>query len=337
VKTRINSFFKYTLAAVFSATVSMTFATQSFAGDALFSINGKSYAPKDLAPTVRQSIFEADKERYESLSHVIDEFLLNDHLEKEAKKRKLSVDELKHELFTAKPATEKEMKAWFAENKEKIPYPYDKIKNEIGRMLAGEKKSEIRKTIMKKIKSKGKFKNLIPEPVAPLFKIASKGFPMKGAEKANVTLIEFADYQCPHCKRASTVVKNVMKKYGSKVKLVYLDFPINPSGISRQVAIGGVCADAQKKYWEYHYMAFDKQKDLAKDSPEKFAKELGLDLEKFKACVASPEAKMKVAKAEEEGKRVGVQGTPTFFINGRKMQAGDEKQFAKEIDRALKG
>jgi protein-disulfide isomerase len=319
--------------AVVMVTMTFSAAAQS---ETLFKYKGKSISANDMSPTQQQAAFEAEKEKYESLSQVFDDYLLDIYIEKLAKKRKIKIEEIKHELFTAKPATEKEMKNWFEKNKEKIPYPYEKIKNEIARMLAGEKVNKIRDDILTKLKKKGKFKNLLQKPVAPVFKIVTDGYPSKGKKNSKVTIVEFADFQCPHCAKASKVVKNVMKKYGSKVQLIYMDFPINPSGISRKVAVGGVCADEQAKYWEYHHLAFSNQKELNKESPEKFAKTLGLNIEKFKKCFVSEKSSKKIAIAEAEAKRVGVQGTPTFFINGRKMHAGDEKQFAKEIEQALK-
>ncbi|MEZ4742709.1 MAG: thioredoxin domain-containing protein [Bdellovibrionota bacterium] len=326
------------LIAVLIPTLCLSFWATVGHSENLYTYKGKTYSVSELEPSFQQSIYEAKKEQYDSLSHVVDEHLIQIYLEEKAKSKKTTIEKVREATFATKPASEGEMKAWYDKNKERIPYPYEKIKGEISRILEREKAVEIRNTLIKEIKSKGKFKVLLEEPVPPSFNIASQGYPTKGSDKAKLTLVEFADYQCPHCKKASSVVKNVMKKYGNKVKLVYLDFPINPSGISRQVAVGGVCADQQKKYWEYHYMAFEKQNELTKESPEKFAKDLGLEIQKFKECLASNEAKEKVAKSEVEGRRVGVQGTPTFFLNGRKIQVGhDEKQFEAEINKALKG
>jgi protein-disulfide isomerase len=303
----------------------------------LFSYKGKSIGMNDVTPVSRQSLFDADKEHFDAVNRVIDEAVLLDFVKEEAGKKKISEEEVKAQLFVVKEPDEKAMMAWFEKNKEKIPYPFEKIKGEISRMLQGEEQAKKRTALLDDLKKKGSFKSLLTAPIAPVFQIASQGYPLKGNKDAKVTIVEFADFQCPHCKHASEVVKTVMTKYADRVKLVYLDFPINPSGISRKVAEGAACADEQNKYWEYHAMAFEKQPNLTATSAQDLAKDLKLDAAKFEKCLASPAPKLRIAKSEEEGKRIGVQGTPAFFINGRKMQAGDEAQFSQEIDAALKG
>ncbi len=303
----------------------------------LFSYKGKSYSGGDLDPASRQALFDGEKERYDGINRILEDALLMDHVREEAVKKKVSEQDIKTQLFSVKEPDEKAMTAWYEKNKDKIPYPYDKVKTEISRLLQAEEQNKKRTSIVEELKRKGNFKSLVVAPVAPAFQIATQGFPMKGNKDAKVTIVEFADFQCPHCKHASEMVKSILKKYGDKVKLVFLDFPINPSGISRKVAEGAVCADQQGKYWEFHGLAFDKQATLTTNSPGEIAKELKLDMAKFDACLASAESKAKVAKGEEEGRKVGVQGTPAFYINGRRMQGGDEAALSLEIDNALKG
>jgi protein-disulfide isomerase len=305
--------------------------------DSLYSYNGKTYGPSDLEPPVRQALFDAEKEYFDNVSQIADEAVLMTYVKDEAVKKKVSEEEFRSKLFTAKAPGEKEIKEWYEKNKDKVPYPFDKIKDKIGPMLQGEAQGKQRAALIEELKKKNGFKLMAAAPVAPNFQIGTKGYPAKGHQDAKVTLVEFADFQCPHCKHANEVLEKVMKKYGDRVKLVYIDYPINPSGISRKIAEGAVCAAEQNKYWEYHDLAFSKQPNFTETSATDLANELKLDSGKFTKCLATPEPKAKVAKGEEEGRRVGVQGTPSFFINGRKMQANDEEQFSKEIESALKG
>ena len=98
-----------------------------------------------------------------------------------------------------------------------------------------------------------------------------------------------------------------------------MDFPLRKTGPARIVAEGSHCAGDQGKFWEYHYKAFEQQAKLDKGSPESLAKELKLNLSKFKKCVSSGKGKQMVDKAYKQGNAAGVTGTPSFFVNGIKV------------------
>jgi thiol-disulfide isomerase/thioredoxin len=203
------------------------FSATAFAGDALYSFKGKSYTVKNMNPAMQQSVYETNMEQYENMGHIIDGAILENHINELAKKKNVDPKVIENDLFSLKTPTEAEMKKWYEKNKARIPYPFEKIKNEIANMLKNEKKNSVRAELLTKLKKKGSFKLNLKVPVAPVFKISSKGYPNKGNKNAKVTLVEFADYQCPHCKKASGMVKDVIKKYGNKINVVYLDFRIN--------------------------------------------------------------------------------------------------------------
>jgi protein-disulfide isomerase len=167
--------------------------------------------------------------------------------------------------------------------------------------------------------------------------IQTEGFPRKGKDDAKVTIVEFADYQCPHCKIAAESLKKVSEKFKNKVRLVYIDYPINPSGVSRAVAEASHCADEQGKFWDFHYKAFESQDKLDKESPLKLAKDVKLDEAKFKACMDLAKGKAMVDKAFAEGSRIGVGGTPYLVINGRRyLGAHTVEAITKEVELQLK-
>ena len=80
-----------------------------------------------------------------------------------------------------------------------------------------------------------------------VFAIDTEGYPVKGKENSPVTIVEFADYQCPHCRQLSADLNDIYTKYKNKIKIVYIDFPINPSGVSEEIAHGAYCAYKQGK------------------------------------------------------------------------------------------
>lgn len=307
--------------------------------EGLFSFGGKNYSEKDLSPAQQQQIYEIAVQNYEQSKAAVDGFIFDLHLDEEAKKQNKSRADVEKKLLEVKEPSEKAIKAWYESNKNRIPptYQFDQIKGEISKIVSQEEMKKKRDELLEKIKKSKKFSFAMTPPVAPVVDVNIEGFPSKGKDGAKVTVVEFADFQCPHCKQASDSLKKVTEKYKDKIKYVYLDFPINPSGISKVVAEGSHCAAEQGKYWEYHYKAFDGQSSLDKESPTKLAKDLKLDEAKFKACLDGTKAKALVEKGRVEGERIGVSGTPYLLINGRRyLGAHTYEALTKEIETSLK-
>ncbi len=307
--------------------------------DGLFSFAGKSYSEKDLTPGQQQQMFEIQAQAFEQTKATVDAVIFDMYLTEESKKQNKSREDIEKKIMDVKEPSDKAIKTWYEENKSKIPpnYQFDQIKGEISKIVKQEEVKKKREVFLEKLKKDKKFSLSVLKPESPMIDIKPDGFPFKGKEGSKVTIVEFADYQCPHCKTASELLKKLTDKFKDKVKYVYIDFPINPSGISKIVAEASHCAAEQNKYWEFHYKAFDGQTTLDKDSPTKIAKELKLDEPKFKACSDGTKGKAMVEKGRNEGERVGVSGTPYLIINGRRyMGAHTLEAMTKEVETALK-
>jgi protein-disulfide isomerase len=307
--------------------------------EGLFSFGGKSFSEKDLTPAQQQQMFEIQAQSYEQTKAAIDAFILELHVTEEAGKQNKPKEEIEKKMFDVKEPSDKTIKSWYDENKSRIPpnYQFDQIKGEISKIVKQEEMKKKRDVVLEKIKKDKKFSLAVVKPEAPMVDIKADGFPSKGKDGAKVTIVEFADYQCPHCKAAADSLKKVTEKFKDKVKYIFIDFPINHSGISKIVAEASHCAAEQNKFWEFHYKAFESQASLDKDSPAKIAKDLKLDDAKFKACTEGTKGKAMVEKGRTEGERIGVSGTPYLVINGRRyMGAHTIEAMTKEIETALK-
>lgn len=183
------------------------------------------------------------------------------------------------------------------------------------------------------------FANQPPLPPARI-KIDIGNHPVRGAEKAPVTLIEFSDYQCPFSAQFfSQTLPQIEKNYikTGKVKMVFRDFPLAFHQNAQKAAEAAECAGEQGKYWEYHDTIFENQKVLDIASLKKYAKNLGLNMQKFNACLDSGKMAAEVKKDFEAGSQYGVSGTPCFFINGIKLEGAQPYQaFEEAIEKALK-
>jgi protein-disulfide isomerase len=142
---------------------------------------------------------------------------------------------------------------------------------------------------------------------------------MQGNINAPIELVEYGDYQCPHCGAAYPVIKSIQGQMGDKLKFVFRNFPLaeaHPDATS--AAIATEAAAGQGKFWEMHDAVFEHQHDLSDKALIKLAKQIGIDVEQFENDFDRPATQDKVETDFESGVRSGVNGTPAFFINGRK-------------------
>lgn len=147
-----------------------------------------------------------------------------------------------------------------------------------------------------------------------------------GPEDAPVTLVEFADYTCSHCARfASLPAKAIRRDYvrSGQVRWILYDFPLRARGNAIPAALAARCAGAQGSYWEMHDRLFARQRDWAADgSPEDkfraYAEEIGLDLEAFAACYSDRRFVEEIMASRQYGRQLGVNSTPTIFVDGRR-------------------
>jgi protein-disulfide isomerase len=138
-----------------------------------------------------------------------------------------------------------------------------------------------------------------------------------GPDKAPAVLVEYGDFQCPHCRAAFPIVKRLQKALGANLKFVFRNFPlseVHPDALN--AAKAAEAASLQEKFWEMHDLIYENQENLDAPSLLGFAEKLKLDLKLWKKAVADPAIQVRVEKDFEGGVRSGVNGTPSFFVNG---------------------
>jgi len=148
-----------------------------------------------------------------------------------------------------------------------------------------------------------------------------------GNPHAPIELVEYGDYQCPHCGRAYPILKNIQKRMGDKLKFVFRNFPlteIHPDAFN--AALAAEAAGLQKKYWEMHDIIFEHQRHLATENILAYAKRIGLNMAEFSKDIQLPALSEKVENDIESGIRSGVNGTPSFFVNGVKYNGSWEEE-----------
>jgi len=141
--------------------------------------------------------------------------------------------------------------------------------------------------------------------------------PVRGPKDAPVTIVEFSEYQCPFCGRVTPTLKQIEEKYGDKVRVVFKDFPLQNHLQAPKAAEAAHCAGDQGKYWELHDRLFSNQQALQVADLKKSAGAIGLDQAKFDQCLDAGTHAAIVKEDVELGESMGVQSTPTLYINGR--------------------
>jgi protein-disulfide isomerase len=154
--------------------------------------------------------------------------------------------------------------------------------------------------------------------------------PHKGPEDAPVKVVEFADFQCPHCKRASQMMDEIAKEYDN-VAVYFKNFPLSGHGQASVAAKAAVAAQKQGKFWPMHDLLFKHQRSLSTEKIHSFARRIGLNATKFKKDMNSQEVGKRVAADRQEGMNAGIKGTPAIFINGQKYMGAMTKKGISEV------
>lgn len=175
-----------------------------------------------------------------------------------------------------------------------------------------------------------------PDP-AKAYAVNTKGSPAKGgAANAAVTLVEFSDFQCPFCSRVTGTLDQIEKAYGDKVRIVFKHLPLRMHSRAPMAHAASEAANRQGKFWEMHDLIFENQRDLSEAAYVRYAGEIGLDVDQFKKDMVSASVKARVDADAAEAAKLGVTGTPGFFVNGYFLSGAKPfSEFKRVIDEQI--
>jgi protein-disulfide isomerase len=295
----------------------------------LATLDGAPITEEDVRKVVQGKLVSIESELYEARKQGIDTIITNRLLEREAKAKNLTVDQLIQQEVTAKvpEPTSQEIQGLYDQNKERIGKPLEEVRGMIRDHLHGAKIEALRAHYVNQLIAKA---NVSVHIKPPTVEIPGTG-PSRGPANAPITIVEFSDFECPYCGRAEESVKQVMDAYKDKVRLVYRDYPLSFHRNAQKAAEAARCAGDQNKYWEYHATLFENQTALDAESLKKYATDLELDAKKFQQCLDQNKYADTVQKDFEVGNAIGVSGTPAFFINGRLLSGAQPFEAFKQI------
>jgi protein-disulfide isomerase len=236
-----------------------------------------------------------------------------------------------------KPVTEADARQFYDQNKESIKGDFEQTKAQIVEYLQQKQREELEGALVKQVRSGATIQTFLREPVAPVYQISTDDQPSRGALNAPVTLVEFTDFQCPSCAAMQPVLEQIAAEYGEqRVRLVVRDFPLQQHANAFKAAEAAEAARAQGKYWEYAKLLFTNQQALDVAKLKEYATQIGLDRAKFDAMIDSGQLSPKVQSDLNEGNRLGINATPSIYVNGRLLEERSYEGLKAMIDAALK-
>lgn len=303
---------------------------------ALAQVNGKDVTEADVKTFAADQFAQLEKQyeqqKRELLEGALEQTIQDRLLQEEAKAAGKTKEQI---LADMKPAdvSEADIDAFYEQNKAQIqPRTKEQVAPMIRQYLEQQRQAEMQQKFYEGLRAKHKIKYLI-EPTR--VEVAANG-PTVGPENAPVTIVEFSDFQCPYCARLIPTLDQVKAKYGDKVRLIFMQYPLNFHQHAQKAAEASLCANDQGKFWELHNAMFENQQALAVEQLKAKAVELGMDAEQFNTCLDSSKHAAKVKADFDEGAKAGVSGTPAMFINGRFLSGAQPlNEITKVIDDEL--
>jgi len=302
----------------------------------LATVNGETITSGDVEDSLKPIIFDVQQRVYKLRKDEL-ELCVNDTLlVQEAQKRKVTVNALLDLEVKPKAVTEEQAHVFFEENKERVSGDFTQSRDSIIRYLEQIEVRMAERAFVEKLRAAASIQILLVAPESPVFSISTVDQPSLGSAAAPVTIVAFTDYQCPSCAAIHPVLERLVKEYGDKVRLVTRDFPLNQHAEAFKAAEAAEAAREQGRYWEYAQLLMRNQSALSEDKLKAYATELALDRPRFDAALNSGKFAEMVQRDIEEGLKLGINATPTVFINGRRVSAKSYDELKANVEAAFK-
>lgn len=290
-------------------------------------VGGVKVTLGELEQQESAKLLSAHYQYYQAQSKALDALIDKKVLEQKAKSENLTVEQLidRDIKSQVKDPTEDQMKVYY-EGLE-TDQPYEAVREKILDKIRQLRSDKVRAAYVKELRS---HTNVTIALAPPRANVEVADNQVLGPKTAKVTLVEFADYECPYCQKVAADVKKLAADFGDKVAFTYKDFPLPMHSRAEKAAEATRCASKQNKYWEFHDELFH-SKELDVDQLKAQARALQLDPIQFDKCLDSGAEAAAVEKDRKEGVRLGITGTPSFFINGHYLSGALDYAALRQI------
>jgi protein-disulfide isomerase len=313
-------------------------ATAADRARVMATVNDKQITMGDIETSLRPLIFNVQEQVYALRKQDL-ELKINDTLlSQEAQKKGVTTRALLDTEVTAKVArvTDAEAQAFYDQNKERISGEFAQVKPQVIQYMQERKEREATIAYADVLRKAATLQINLTAPESPAFSIATDDQPAQGNPKAVVTIVEFTDFECPSCAKQHPVLERIVSEFKDQVRLVVRDFPLSQHANARQAAEAAEAAREQGKYWEYVAVLFRNQSALGVEKLRQYATDLGLDRAKFDASLDSGKFAEKIQRDVFDGRKLGISGTPTLYINGKRIADNSYESMKSAIEAVLK-
>ena len=295
-------------------------------------VGGVKVTMAELEKEESAKLLAAHYTYYQAESKALEELIDKRLMEQKAKSEGLTLDQLMDRDIKSKvqDPTEDQMKVYY-EGLE-TEQPYDTVRQKILDKIRELRTNKIKADYVRELRANTTVYVALAPPRAD---VETAGSLTLGSSSAQVTLVEFADYECPYCQKVAPALKKLKDDFGDKIALTYKDYPLPMHSRAEKAAEAARCANKQNRFWEFHDEIFH-SKELDVDQLKAQAHALSLDTATFDKCLDSGETAAAVDKDKREGTRLGITGTPAFFVNGHYLSGAlDYATLRKVIEQQM--
>lgn len=318
---------KFSLSATLALLAAGRLAAQSDSG-VVANVGGVQVTMSELEQQESQRLLAAHYSYYQAEIKALNDLIDKKLIEQKAQSQHISVEELTKREITAKVTdpTEDQMKVYY-EGLE-TDQPYEAVREKILEKIRQLRTEKARAAYVRTLRAETTVYIALAPPRA---EVDSQNAQLhKGPEKAAVQLVEFADYECPYCQKVAADITKLVADYGDKVSFSYRDFPLQMHARAEKAAEAARCANKQSKFWEFHDEIYH-SKELDVDQLKAQARALKLNTDDFDKCLDTGEEAAAVDKDRKEGERLGLSGTPSFFVNGHYLSGALDYAALRQI------
>jgi protein-disulfide isomerase len=326
-----------------------------FAAEPAFKVFGTTVSMEDVAKEKQGEFYEMDRKKFDMVEGMAQSMFLEKFWEKKGTDGKISVQEARHNYMTKNvKVSDKEIKEMAEKHKDNpqfSKFSKDEQIKQIRDFLTERASRSIEGEIIRQGVKSGDLVVNFPQPKEPLFAIAlnendhtrfgpgADDTKTMGCDRKTcpITVVEFSEFQCHYCSQAMPAVKRVLTEYRGKISWTVRDFPLSFHDRARSAATAAHCAGDQGKFWHLYTSMFENQAKLSDGDLKSYAHKAVGDKAKWDACFANQAGKSQIIDANmDSGMKVGVSGTPAFFINGRRLSGAlPYEEFKRVIDEEI--
>ncbi len=303
---------------------------------------GGKVTAKDLNEGIDSKIKQAQEDIVQSYTQEAQQIALQKIVEAEAKAQGKSVDQMLADAIGSVDVTDAQVDELFKQRPElkkgfvnpqtgkRETVTREMVKMQLGR----QEQMQRQRTFLEGVMAKAQMKTKLELPRVAI--AVSDDMASAGSKTAKVVIHEFSDFECPFCARGKQVVSQIKSAYGDKVRVVFRHFPLDRHENAKPAALATICANKDGKFWELHDKMFDNQTSITTANILKWSQELGLDTKKIETCMGAPETAKLLERDLSDASKLGVNSTPTFFVNGKRVAGAlPFEQFKTMIDAEL--